>query len=318
MPMDPRAKRFLDMLAISGSRDPSGESPAQRRAAYQGLMRFSQAASAPGAIDDRSMPGPEGPLRLRSYTPASAPAGKLPGLIYFHGGGLVAGGLDDYDGLCSGLAAEIGCRLVSVDYRLAPEHPFPAAILDCCAATRWVAAHAAEFGIDGGHLAVAGDSAGGGLAASVCQMAKQENGPELALQLLLCPVLDCAPATPSRRAFAQGHLLDEATLERDLAHYCPAGVDRADPRLSPLRALELKGLPPAHIHTAEFDPLRDEGQAYADRLSLAGVRVNHMCHAGMIHHFYGMAGVIPYARTALKLIGAEVKAALARPAVSPP
>ncbi|SDR45656.1 Acetyl esterase/lipase [Rhizobiales bacterium GAS113] len=311
MPMDKHARRFLDMLAITGPKDATGETAAQRRAAYQSLMRLSQSSAEPCAIEDRVMVGPGGPLALRVYIPGSAPAGRLPGLVYFHGGGLVAGGLDDYDGICSALAAESGCRLVSVDYRLAPEHKFPAAVIDSYAATLWVAEHAAELGIDQDRIAVAGDSAGGGLAANVCQMAKQENGPELVLQLLLCPVLDCDPATPSRLAFGQGHLLDQATMDRDLAHYCPSGVDPKDPRLSPLRAHELAGLPQAQIHTAEFDPLRDEGKAYAERLALAGVKVNHRCHAGMIHHFYGMAGIIPYARTALRLIGAEVKSALA-------
>jgi acetyl esterase/lipase len=250
-------------------------------------------------------------LRLRVYTPAATDAHELPALIYFHGGGFVFGGLDTHDGICRRITHESGCRLIAVDYRLAPEHPFPAAVEDGLAATRWIANHARDLGIATGRLAIGGDSAGANLAAVVCQQAGHAAQPRLALQVLLCPVLDMDIDTPSRLAFARGHFLDRTTMEWSLRHVCPAGTDLADPRISPLRSAELAGLPPAHIHTAEFDPLRDEGEAYADRLARAGVKVRYRCHDGMIHHFYGLGGVIPYARVAMTEIGAAIGHALA-------
>ncbi|MFI5011303.1 MAG: alpha/beta hydrolase [Hyphomicrobiales bacterium] len=311
MPIDPHAKRFLDMLTVAGPKDASLETISRRREGYAKLMGLSTAEGATCDLEDRIIPGPAGRLTLRIYAPRGRSGERLPGLVYFHGGGLVAGSLADYDGLCGMLANEIGCRLVSVDYRLAPEHRFPAAVLDSYAATRWVVQQAKELGIDRERIAVGGDSAGGTLAAVICQMAKQERGPKLALQLLLCPVMDHDPQTPSRRDFAEGYLLGRATMQRDLRNYCPPGIDPADPRISPLRATHFDGLPAAHIHTAEFDPLRDEGKEYADRLALAGVKVSHTCHSGMIHHFYGLPGIIPYGRRASRLIGAEIRAALA-------
>ena len=219
------------------------------------------------------------------------------------------GDLDTHDCLCRILANESGCRLVSVDYRLAPEHPFPAAVEDACAATAWIAAHAAELAIEPTCLAVAGDSAGGTLAAVVCQTAKG-SGFKIALQVLLCPVTDIAADNQSRRKFAEGYFLEGPLMSWAGTHYLPSGVDLNDPRLSPLRAPDLSGLPPAHIHTAGFDLLRDEGKAYADALERAGVRVHHVCHEHMIHHFYAMGGAIPYARTALKTVGDDIKAVL--------
>jgi acetyl esterase/lipase len=211
--------------------------------------------------------------------------------------------------MCRALANESGCRLVSVDYRLAPEHKFPAAVEDAYAATEWIAAHAAELAIDPARLAVAGDSAGGNLAAVVCQKAKG-SGLKIALQVLFCPVTDIAADNQSRREFAEGYFLEGPLMRWAATHYLPAGVDLNDPRLSPLRAADLSGLPTAHIHTAGFDPLRDEGKAYADALERAGVKVHSVCHEHMIHHFYAMAGAIPHAHTALKAVGADVKAVL--------
>jgi acetyl esterase len=208
------------------------------------------------------------------------------------------------------LCTESGCAVISIAYRLAPEHKFPAAVEDSYAATVWVHDHAAGLGLDARRLAIGGDSAGGGLAAVVCQMAAADLGPRLALQLLFCPVMDMRPQTRSRQALAQGYFLDQATMDWMLRHYCVADADLDDPRLSPLRAPQFSGLPPAHIHTAEFDPLRDEGEAYALALRKAGVAAHYTCHAGMIHHFYAMAGAIPPARAALKTAAGAMREAL--------
>jgi acetyl esterase len=262
-----------------------------------------------GKIENRTLPGPAGPLPFRVYTPSAASDEPSGGIVYFHGGAWVFGDLDTHDAMCRALANESGCRLVSVDYRLAPEHKFPAAVEDACAATEWIAAHAAELMIDPACLAVAGDSAGGNLAAVVCQKAKG-SAINIALQVLFCPVTDIAADNQSRREFAEGYFLEGPLMTWAGTHYLPTSVDLNDPLLSPLHAKDLSGLPPAHIHTAGFDPLRDEGKAYADALERAGVKVHYVCHEHMIHHFYAMAGAIPYAQTALKAVGADIKAVL--------
>ena len=265
-------------------------------------------------VVDRRIPGPGGELPIRVYRrfgAAATPWAAPPAIVYLHGGGWVTGDLDTHDGTCRLLADVTGCVVVAVDYRLAPEHPFPAAVDDAVAAITHVARHAGDFAIDPARLGVCGDSAGATLAAVTCQALARSDGPRIALQLLICPIMDYGGSTESRREFATGFLVDQATLDHDLLHYLPPGSDARDPRVSPLRARDLEGLPPTSIHTAEFDPLRDEGKAYAERLTRAGMAVSYTCHPGMVHLFYGMAGVIPYARRAFEQIGAEVRAALA-------
>jgi len=298
------------MLTAAGATSASVLPLAARRDAFRKLMNLSERGVAVEHVEDRLLPGPEGQLAIRVYTPIEARADQLPGLIFFHGGGLVTGSLDTHEGVCRSLANETGCRLVSVDYRLAPEHKFPAAVNDGCAAATWIAKNAEELGIDPDRIVIGGDSAGATLAAIVSQMTKRTPGVKFAAQLLLCPITDFAADTESRSAFAAGHLLDKATMDLDLEHYVPAGVEATDSRISPLRALDFSDLPPAYIHTAECDPLRDEGKAYADTLRLAGIEVKYTCHPGMIHLFYGMTSVIPYARIAMKNIGADIRAAL--------
>jgi acetyl esterase len=316
MPLDSHAKRFLDMAGAGGVPDISRLSAGEMREAFRGLALAVGPRHVPiGKIENGELPGPAGPLRIRVYTPVAPAAEPLAGLIYFHGGGWVFGDLDTHDGICRTLANEAACRVVAVDYRLAPAHAFPAAVDDSYAATTWVAENAARLGIDANRLAIGGDSAGGNLAAVVCQRAKL-NGPRLALQVLFCPVMDMSIDTPSRRALAAGYFLDEAMIDWSLKLYCPQGLDLSDPRISPLRASDFSRLPPAHIHTAEFDPLRDEGKAYADELVRAGVPVRYTCHAGMIHHFYGMGGIIPYARTALQAASVAIKEAMAQRAAA--
>jgi acetyl esterase/lipase len=317
MSLDPAAKNLLDLLVAAGRPKVWQVGAVEGR---EGLRKLAQAADAKdvpiGRIEDGEWPGPAGALSYRSYTPIDAAEAPLPALLYFHGGGFVIGDLDTHDGLCRLLANASGCRVISVEYRLAPEHKFPAAVEDACAAACWVADHARALGIDPGRIAIGGDSAGANLAAVVCQLAKQAGGPKLALQLLLYPATDSAAETASRRALAEGYLLEKKSMDWFFQQYVEPGTDPKDPRLSPLLAPDLSGLPPAHIHTAEFDPLRDEGKAYAEKLAAAGVKVEYVCHPGMIHHFFCLAGAIPYARTAIANAAAAIKQALApaRPA----
>jgi acetyl esterase len=309
--LDPQAKRFLAMVKASGLPDLSQLTPSEMRKAFLSLANMVDAKNvAIGSIENAEVPGPAGPLKIRIYTPVEAGAEPLAGLIFFHGGAGVFCDLDTHDGFCRMLSNASGCRIVSLDFRLAPEHKFPAGVEDCYAATKWLWEHAADLKIDQARIAVAGDSAGGNLAAVVCQLAARSGGPKLALQVLFCPVIDLSIETESRRLYADGYFLSSSMLEWALNHYCPFDKDFSDPRLSPLRSADLSHLPPAHIHTAEFDPLRDEGKAYADRLKLAGVDVCYTCHPGMIHHFYAMVGVIPRAASAIKAAGEAIKKAL--------
>jgi|SRR5579875_40867 len=341
MTLDPAARRFLDRLAASQPPSARTLSVAERRDALASLLAFGGTRPAVAAVEERVVHGPGGELPVRLYTPAGTemqgprmpvgaetvapalpasglPAPRLPALVYFHGGGLVAGSLDTHDGICRHLANASGCRVISVGYRLAPEHPFPAAIEDGIAAVQAIAARAGHFSVDPDRIGVGGDSAGATLAAVVCQQlaagAAEAVGPvvRVAMQFLLCPILDFRAETASRRELASGYFLDQATLEHDLAHYLPGGVDAADPRVSPLRAREdvLRQLPPACIHSAEYDPLRDEAASYARRLPDAGVATVHRCHAGMIHLFYGLDALIPRAQTAFELMGRDMRALL--------
>ena len=309
MPLDPLAKRFLTMMAAAAPAARTRPSTSERRQSLAKLMQFARSDAAGVTAIDGVLPGPGGDVRYRLYSPASED-GALPGFVFFHGGGMVAGSIETHDRIATALADATGCRLISVDYRLAPEHPFPAAIEDAIAATEFVARNAASLGIDAERLVIGGDSAGGTLAAVVCQYAQSNAGLAIAAQCLICPVLDFEEISPSREAFAEDHLIGRATLEADLADYLPEGTDAADVRVSPLRALNVKGLPTAIIHTAEFDPMRDEGNAYARKLLAAGVNVEHVCHDGMIHNFHAMGAVLPQARLVLSQIGEQVRRAV--------
>jgi acetyl esterase len=311
VPLDPRVKRFLDVLAAVNPPDAANTTVEQRRLGLAELLKLAGPPASVGSIEDRTLPGPGGALAIRIYTPLGANPKPMPGLVYFHGGGFVAGSVDTHDSIARSLANTGACRVVSVDFRLAPEHRFPAALDDALAAVAYIDANAAGLGIDAARLGVCGDSAGGTLAAATAQTIVRIGGPRLALQVLICPILDYSRSAPSRLELARGYLIDQATLDHDLLHYLPPGTDRADPRISPLRADTLSGLPHTLIHTAEYDPMRDEGREYFERLTGAHSPVSYTCHPGMIHLFYGLGAVIPYARTAFEQIGGEIRAALA-------
>jgi acetyl esterase len=283
--------------------------PAQAREEFKWLCHLADPRESPiGKTEDVSASGPLGPIPVRIYTPVASGSAALPAIIYFHGGGFVVGDLDCYDGLCRALANESGCRVLSVDYRLAPEFPFPAAVEDCLAAATWIEANAPDLGVDPNRLAVAGDSAGGNLAAVTCLLAKEKGKPSIDFQLLIYPTTRIG-TSGSERNFSAGFFLDSRTIEWFRQHYVPPGTE-SDPRLSPLDATDLAGLPPAYIVTAGFDPLREEGAAYAERLKQAGVKVMQVDYPTMIHGFFSMPGLIPLASEAIRAAAHAARDAL--------
>jgi acetyl esterase len=279
-------------------------------AAARARIRASAAAAA-GAkhseliVTDMAIPGAAGTIPARFYEPPGMGLDQRPLIVYFHGGGWTIGDLDTCDSVCRFLALEVPATVLSVEYRLAPEHPFPAAVEDALAAFRWAAVGNTRLGVDPGRIAVAGDSAGGNLAAAVSLLSRDGEGPAPAMQALIYPVTDAVGGQSSREEFARGFLLTKADMDWFERHYLPPGTDHADPRVSMLRAEELSGLAPAYVTTAGFDPLRDEGEAYADRMRDAGVEVTLQRHPGLIHGFANMTAVSPTARAAmLDLAGA--------------
>ncbi len=306
--LDPHVQRFLKLLNAGHPVSVADAGVSARREQLAALMKFAGPEIAMGRVEDRLLDAVAGGLAVRIYTPTRS-ADTMPGLVYFHGGGLVAGSIATHDSIARGLADAGACRVVSVEYRLGPEQRFPAALDDAVAAVRHVARHAARFGIDCERLGICGDSAGATLAAAACQALCREGGVPLALQLLICPILAYGRSEASRRELAGSFLVNQAILDHDLQHYLPPGADLDDPRISPLAAAELSGQPKTLIHTAEYDPLRHEAQAYCDRLRSARTDVSYTCHPGMIHLFYGLGAVIPYVRTAFERMGGEIRAA---------
>ena len=258
-------------------------------------------------VEDRMLPGPGGEIPARTYVPFGKE--PFPVLVYFHGGGWVLGDIELSDGLCRTLANTTGCIVVSVGYRLAPEHPFPAAVDDAFYATQWAAANASGFGGDPLRLAVSGDSAGGNLAAVVAQIARDRGKPAIQFQLLIYPATDAACDTPSYSENAEGYFLTKAAMQWFWNHYLPKDVDRCHPHVSPLRADNFADLPPALVITAEFDPLRDEGELYAQRMQAAGTPVQLIRYNGMIHGFFAMGGLIDQGRMAVQQAAAALRAA---------
>jgi len=307
MALDPTIKTLLDGLAAAGGPALGTQSVVETRAAFDN-MPLPRKQIELSSIESRRIPGPAGEIPVRIYHPHGA--GVKPVLVYFHGGGWVIGTLDSYDATCRELAQGADCVVISVDYRLAPEHRYPAAPDDCYAALRWVTANAASLGVDARRLAVGGDSAGGNLSAVVSQMARDKGGPAIRFQLLIYPVTD---ADFTRRSYvdnAEGYLLTTASMHWFWDHYVPSKPQRAEPYASPIRAADLSGLPPAWVCTAEFDPLRDEGEAYAKRLQQAGVSTALTRFDGLIHGFVSMGLVAPKAQAALDEAVAALKKGL--------
>jgi len=297
MPLDPQCRMLMDQVAASGIRPFEELSVADAR---QTIMMLASAAGEPapvGKVENRTIPGPAGEIPLRFYTPDGR--GPFPVLVFFHGGGWVIGNLDTHDGVCRLLTNGAGCMVASVDYRLAPEHPFPAAAEDSYAATKWIAGKAATIGADPKRVAVGGDSAGGNLAAVVALMARDRGGPALVHQLLVYPVTDAPGDTASYRDNAEGYFLTAASMHWFWKHYTGTVKNPLDPYACPLRATNHRGLPPALVITAEFDPLRDEGEAYAARLRDAGVPVKMTRYPGMIHGFFGMGSLLDQGKAAI-------------------
>ena len=309
MPLDPQAQAYLDQAAALGLPPLNEQTPEEARIQTAARARALGGEPEPLAgVENRTIPGPGGPLPIRVYRPAGE--APFPVLVWFHGGGWVACNLDTHDAPCAALANRAGCLVVAVDYRLAPEHRFPAAVEDAWAAVRWVGTQGAEIGADPGRLAVGGDSAGGNLAAVVARRARDAGDLQLALQVLVYPVTDANFETASYRRNATGYGLTRDAMRWYWDHYLPDVARRGDPDASPLRAGDLRGLAPAVVIVCEYDPLLDEGEAYAARLRAAGVPVRLILEPGMIHGHIRWAAVTARTRKSYDDIGAALKASL--------
>ncbi|WP_219417401.1 alpha/beta hydrolase [Pseudonocardia nigra] len=298
MPVDPHIAAMLTTIKEAGLPPIYDGTPEAGRAAYLQLTagaRTPEHLAPVASTEDRTVPGAEGELPARVYRPEGD--GPFPTVVFFHGGGWVIGDLDTHDNMARTVCRGTRAVVISVDYRLAPEHPFPAAVEDAVAAARWVAQHLDGLGGDD-RLAVAGDSAGGNLAAVVAQQLHADGTP-LVGQFLIYPAVDSEGEYPSRIENAEGYFLEKNTMDWFYGHYVGAWEDALDPRLSPLHHADLTGLPPAVVVTAEFDPLRDEGEAYGKALEAAGVPTDVRRYDGLIHGFFDMGAVSPAARTAV-------------------
>ena len=309
MPVDPQVQVLLEALAAAGTPPLHTLSPPEARAAYAALAQARTGTGDAAVTEDLVVPTPTGDVPVRLYRPEGA-AAPAPVCLFFHGGGWVIGSVDTHDALCTALADRSGVVVVSVEYRLSPESPFPEPLDDCVAALRWVVDNAGDLGVDPARVAVAGDSAGGNLAAAVAIRARDEGGPALAFQLLLYPVVDHSFSQPSYVENAEGYFLTADAMRWFSAHYL-GGADPTDPLAAPLHAPDLSGLPPALVLTGEYDPLRDEGEAYGARLQEAGVPTTVERHDGMVHGFVSMFALIERGATALDRSAAALRDALA-------
>lgn len=308
VPVHPQVKLLLDGMAQVGGPPFNEMAPVEARALFKNLSALDQPEEVT-RVDDRIVPGADNDVPVRVYTPADAVGGDAPLLIWLHGGGWVIGDLDTTDATARALANRSGAVVVSVDYRLAPEHTAPAALEDALAALTWSVENAELLGVNAAKVAVGGDSAGGNLAAALCLRVRDEFGPDIDFQLLVYPVVDCTLSHPSIEENAEGYFLTKDAMVWFTGHYL-GGLDPKDPSVSPLYANTLAGLPPALVITAEFDPLRDEGEAYAAALRDAGVAVEAVRYEGQIHGFMGMAALIDDGKHAIDLAGAALRTAL--------
>jgi acetyl esterase len=310
MGLHPQAQALCDMVNAMGGANASDEQLQAARDGLAALTAMGAGEPQPVAhVEDRTIPGPRGApdIAVRVYRPTDDPA--LPVLVWLHGGGWTLGSVEMHDPITRALANAAGCIVVSVEYRLAPENPFPAPLDDAWTALQWVAEHAAEIGGDPNRIAVGGDSAGGNLAAACALLARDAGAPRLALQLLVYPALDAACDTASHVENGKGYLLEEVQMEWFYNCYLRGGADGGDWRISPARATSLEGVAPAFVLTAEYDPLRDEGDAYARALDDAGVAVWHSSYQGMIHAFFGLTAMFDDATVALDEVAGALRAA---------
>jgi len=306
--LDPQAEALLQLMAQRNLPPMHTLTPTQARERMRSLAALCAAPEAVANVENLTIPGPGGKIPLRIYTPRGD--GPFPILVFFHGGGWVVCDLDTHDNLCRSLTNSAHCVVVSVDYRLAPEHKFSAAVEDAYAATKWVANNASRINGDPARIAVGGDSAGGNLATVVAIMARDQKGPGLIYQLLIYPPTDISSAnTDSHRDYAEGYFLTKGDGEWICHHYLNCEEDRLNPLASPFLAPDLSGLPPALVITAEFDTLRDDGESYAKRLKKAGVPVKCTRYKGMIHGFMSMDGLLSQARTAIEEASAALREA---------
>jgi len=313
MPLDPLLKNFLDQLEAQPQPKLWETTPSTARELFAAFMQtVGPKDVAIGKVTDLTIPGPGGDIPARSYVPVAAGSEAQPTLIFFHGGGFVIGSIETHDGLCRLLADFSACRVISVGYRLAPEHRFPAAVDDAFAAVRWIEANAATLGVDPNRLAVGGDSAGATLAAVICHLARSAGAPALAFQALLFPATHMEAKTTSRRELVNDVFLDARTIAWFFRHYFGTDGNRADPKASPLLAENFAGLPSAYVMVAGFDPLHDEGVLYAEKLRAAGVKVTVDDYHDVTHDFIYLQAVLPQASTALRKLAGGLKEALAK------
>jgi acetyl esterase/lipase len=309
MPSDklaPEIRALLEAMAADGAPPMETLSIPEAREVALSLNELAGDPEVVARVEDRKIAGRSGDIPVRIYVPAGD--GPFPGVVFLHGGGWVIGGLDTHDNICRAIARRAGAVVVSVDYRLAPEHPFPAALEDSVDAAAWVADNAAALAIDPRRLVIAGDSAGGALSTIVAAKARDTGGPAFALQVLVYPVADLSSFdTASHAEFAEDHFLTRSLMEWFATHYIPRAEDRTRPDASPACIADLRGLPPALVITAECDPLRDEGEAYAKRMQEAGVPVTLTRYAGMIHPFLHFVVVTPNAHKALDEIASAIR-----------
>ena len=308
MPLDPQVKRILADDQKLGLPAYHRLSPSRARQQMLNTSPPVDPKLSAAQVKDMTIPGPDAALPIRCYYPRGDP--PFPVVIYFHGGGWVMGNLDTHHAICHALAHTSGCLVVAVDYRLAPEHKFPAATQDAYTATCWVSHNADQIGADADRMAIMGESAGATLSTVTCMTIRERGGPRLALQVLVYPVTDCSFHTRSHKKYVDGYMLTREMMKWIWNHYLTDPKEAEDPYVSPLRAKNLGDLPRALVLTAEYDPLCDEGEAYVWRLKKAGVKVRHSRYEGVVHGFFRMTGRVDRARQALQEVSSFLKKGL--------